>query len=109
MHAPVYTTGTVTGQQLALLAVALPLRTPRRGPVLPHHPSSVEETIMLSLRVPPELKQRLAAVAAESGVTIQSIGRQALEIELAVREEMLVGKAEREELIRRRVRSGEAH
>jgi predicted DNA-binding protein len=64
---------------------------------------------MLSLRVPPELKQRLAAVAAESGVTIQSIGRQALEIELAVREEMLVGKAEREELIRRRVRSGEAH
>ena len=67
------------------------------------------ETVMLSLRVPTALKQRLASVSAEAGVTIQSIGRRALEVELETREALLDDAAEREASIRERVRAGRAH
>ena len=108
MHAPVYTSATLIGKQLPFLAVALSFDARSRGPAMPRE-TSADATVMLSIRVSPEMKRRLSAIAAETGLTIQSIGRQALEIELTAREEMLVGRAEREERIRRRVRSGEAH
>ena len=64
---------------------------------------------MLSLRVPAELKDRLALVSAAAGVTIQAIGRRALEVELEAREALLSDAAEREASIRERVRAGQAH
>lgn len=64
---------------------------------------------MLSLRVPTALKDRLASVSADAGVTIQSIGRRALEVELEAREALLVDAAEREASIRQRVRGSRAH
>lgn len=68
-----------------------------------------DETVMLSLRVPTALKDRLAAVSAEAGVTIQSIGRRALEVELEARQALLDDATEREASIRERVRTGQAH
>ena len=109
MPKPVYRIGFVVGKQFVVMASALPSRLSSRELASPRAVPSVEETVMLLLRVPPELKPRLMTVATELGVTIQSIGRVALEIELQAREEMLIGGAEREEEIRRRVRSGEAH
>ncbi len=70
---------------------------------------SGEEPVMLSLRVPAALRDRLSAVAGQAGVTIQSIGRRALEVELETREAMLVDAVEREAEIRGRVRSEVAH
>lgn len=68
-----------------------------------------DETVMLSLRVPAALKDRLAAVSAEAGVTIQSIGRRALEVELEARQALLDDATEREASIRERVRAGQSH
>ena len=68
-----------------------------------------DETVMLSLRVPTTLKDRLASMSAQSGATIQSIGRRAIEVELGMREALLLDAAEREASIRDRVRSGQAH
>lgn len=71
--------------------------------------ASDAETVMLSLRVPTALKDRLASVSAEAGVTIQAIGRRALEVELEAREALLNDATEREASIRERVRAGQAH
>lgn len=68
-----------------------------------------DNTVMLSLRVPTALKDRLASISAEAGVTIQSIGRRALEVELEAREALIIDAAKREASIRERVRTGEAH
>lgn len=68
-----------------------------------------DETVMLSLRVPTALKNRLASVSAEAGVTIQSIGRRALEVELETREALIHDAAEREASIRERVRADQPH
>ena len=64
---------------------------------------------MLSLRVPTALKDRLASVSAEAGVTIQKIRRRALEVELETREALLDDAAERETEIRERVRAAGSH
>lgn len=64
---------------------------------------------MLSLRVPTALKDRLAAVSAEAGVTIQAIGRRALEVELEAREALLDDATKREASIRERVRASQLH
>lgn len=64
---------------------------------------------MLSLRVPAELKDRLALVSAAARVTIQSICRRALELELEAREALPPDAASREASIRERVLAGQAH
>ena len=68
-----------------------------------------DETVMLCLRVPAALKTRLTSMSMEAGVTIQSIGRRAIEIELDTREAMAADAAEREVAIRERIRSTGSH
>lgn len=68
-----------------------------------------DEAVMLCLRVPAALKERLATVSNEAGVTIQSIGRRAIEAELDARDALLADAAKREPEIRDRVRSALAH
>ena len=67
--------------------------------------ASDDETVMLSLRVPVALKNRLASLSSESGATIQSIGRRAIEIELETREAVLAKALALEPEIRNRIRS----
>jgi len=51
----------------------------------------------------------LATASAEAGVTIQSIARRALEVELEARQALLDEAAQREASIRERVRAGQPH
>lgn len=98
MHEPVYMIGFVVGKHFVMSASVMPSRLLAKhvSPAVAGH--GVEETVTRSLRPPPSSKERLTMVAAESDMIGQSIDPQARrDIELLAREEMLIGKAEREE------------
>lgn len=90
MHTSVYTTCMVRIKECS---------PGRRKWVVPES----SEVVMLSLRIPVGLRDRLVTVATESGVTIQSIGRRALELEVTACEALLEDARDREVMIRERL------
>lgn len=67
-----------------------------------------DESVMISFRVPKWLRDRITSIATVSGVSMQEIGRCALEAEVEVREMLLAdrqatlaGLAEREAALRK--------
>lgn len=109
MQTYVYTTATVRCNAMGRVQVSCSSCSCVKVPGVIRESASDDETVMLSLRVPTALKDRLATVSAEAGVTIQSIGRRALEVELEARQALLDDAAAREASIRERVRAGQPH